>query len=130
MSSTITSRSHQRANTVNISSPIARGLVQSSPTPSIRPDASFLSSTPLSSHAPRTQSPSSLRGAEVQQEKEAIRTAAMAQIEQVRMLILGMDQRLDMREERLSKTIHKAEDESKHFEDAVTAAAAVGVGPA
>lgn len=71
-----------------------------------------------------------MRGAEVQQEKEAIRTAAMAQIEQVRMLILGMDQRLDMREERLSKTIHKAEDESKRFEDAVTAAAAVGVGPA
>lgn len=130
MSSTVTTRSHQRANTVNVSSPMARGLVQGSPTLSIRQDVSFLSNTPLSSHAPRAQSPSPLRGVEAPQEKDASRAAALAQIEQVRMLILGMDQRLDMREERLSKTLHNAEDESKRFEEAVTAAAAVGVGPA
>ncbi len=35
-----------------------------------------------------------------------------------------------MREERLSKTLHNAEDESKRFEEVVTAATAVGVGPA
>lgn len=43
------------------------------------------------------------------------------------MLILGMDQRLDVREERLAKTLQRAEDEGKRYEGAAVAAAAVGV---
>lgn len=51
----------------------------------------------------------------------------MAQIEQIRMLVLGMDQRLDAREERLAKTLERAENEGKRFEGAAAAAATVGL---
>jgi hypothetical protein len=40
----------------------------------------------------------------------------LAQIEQIRMLILGMEQRLQVREEKLVKTVEKAEDEGRRFE--------------
>jgi hypothetical protein len=40
----------------------------------------------------------------------------LAQIEQVRMLILGMEQRLQVREEKLVKTVERAEDEGRKFE--------------
>jgi hypothetical protein len=43
--------------------------------------------------------------------------ATMAHIEQVRLLVLGMDQRLQAREEKLNKTIEKAETEGMEFED-------------
>ena len=39
-------------------------------------------------------------------------------IEQVRLLIIGMEQRLQDREERLLKNIERAEAEGKRFEDA------------
>ena len=43
--------------------------------------------------------------------------ATMAQIEQVRLLILGMEQRLQSREEKLVKSIEKAEEEGSRFEE-------------
>ncbi|KAI0066517.1 hypothetical protein BV25DRAFT_1820497 [Artomyces pyxidatus] len=42
--------------------------------------------------------------------------ATMAHIEQVRLLILGMEQRLQSREENLTKTIEKADSEGAKFE--------------
>ena len=43
--------------------------------------------------------------------------AAMAQVEKVRLLILGMEERLQMREERLMQNIKKAEAEGIKFEE-------------
>ncbi|TCD63349.1 hypothetical protein EIP91_005650 [Steccherinum ochraceum] len=43
--------------------------------------------------------------------------AAQARIEQIRMLIMGMEQRLQIREEKLAKNIEKAEVESARFEE-------------
>lgn len=43
--------------------------------------------------------------------------ATLSHIEQVRLLILGMEQRLQVREEKLSKTVEKAEREGGRFED-------------
>ncbi|KAF8195065.1 hypothetical protein BJ912DRAFT_876291 [Pholiota molesta] len=112
---TLTARSsHQRSNTV--SSPISYALGRGSPTSSPRLDSSH-----------RTSSPSPIRQGESQKDNEAQRVAAMAQIEQIRMLVLGMDQRLDAREERLAKTLERAEHEGKRFEGAAAAAAAVGL---
>jgi len=42
--------------------------------------------------------------------------ATMAQVEQVRLLVLGMEERLRMREEKLVKTMEKADQESHKFE--------------
>lgn len=43
--------------------------------------------------------------------------ATLAHIEQIRLLILGMEQRLQGREEKLIKTVERAEAESARFED-------------
>ncbi|KAF8982519.1 hypothetical protein BDQ17DRAFT_1397113 [Cyathus striatus] len=43
--------------------------------------------------------------------------ATLAHIEQVRLLILGMEQRLQTREEKLTKVIERAENETKRFEE-------------
>lgn len=43
--------------------------------------------------------------------------AAMAQVEKVRLLILGMEERLQQREEKLIQNIKKAEAEGVKFED-------------
>ena len=40
----------------------------------------------------------------------------MAQVEQVRLLVLGMEERLRVREEKLVKTMEKADQESHRFE--------------
>lgn len=45
------------------------------------------------------------------------RQAMLAHVEQVRLLILGMEQRLQTREEKLTKTMEKAESESRRFEE-------------
>jgi len=42
----------------------------------------------------------------------------LAHVEQVRLLVLGMEQRLQTREEQLTRTIEKAESESHRFEEA------------
>jgi hypothetical protein len=41
----------------------------------------------------------------------------IAHIEQVRMLVLGMEQRLQLREDKLIKTVERAEKEGKRFEE-------------
>lgn len=43
--------------------------------------------------------------------------AMLAHVEQVRMLILGMEQRLQTREEKLAKTVKRAESEGHKFEE-------------
>ena len=43
--------------------------------------------------------------------------ASMAHVEQVRLLVLGMEQRLQSREEKLRKTISLAQAEGSRFED-------------
>jgi len=43
--------------------------------------------------------------------------ATLAHLEQVRMLILGMEQRLQTREEKLALTVEKAEGEERRFEE-------------
>jgi hypothetical protein len=43
--------------------------------------------------------------------------ATMAHIEQVRLMILGMEQRLQVREEKLVKTVEKAEKEGAKFQE-------------
>jgi len=40
----------------------------------------------------------------------------MAQVEQVRLLVLGMEERLRVREEKLVKTMERADQESHRFE--------------
>lgn len=42
--------------------------------------------------------------------------ATLAHVEQVRMLILGMEQRLQTREEKLTKTVERAELEGRKYE--------------
>jgi len=42
--------------------------------------------------------------------------ATLAQVEQVRLLVLGMEERLRVREEKLVKTVEKADQESHKFE--------------
>ena len=42
----------------------------------------------------------------------------LAHVEQVRLLILGMEQRLQTREEKLTRTIERAESEGRKFEEA------------
>ena len=87
---------HQRSNT--ISSPLALtiGRHTYSPSPSPRPDSRVTNPSP--DHSQPQQS------------------LNLAQIEQVRMLILGMEQRLQVREEKLIKTVGRAEDEGRRFE--------------
>ncbi|KAJ6597525.1 hypothetical protein DFH09DRAFT_1356763 [Mycena vulgaris] len=43
--------------------------------------------------------------------------ATLAHIEQVRMLIMGMEQRLQTREDKLVKSVERAENEGRRFED-------------
>ena len=47
--------------------------------------------------------------------KESVE-ATKAHVEQVRLLVLGMEERLRMREEKLVKTMEKADQESHRFE--------------
>ena len=85
---------HQRSNT--ISSPLNIGRHAYSPSPSPRPDSRVMNQSP---DHPQPQ-----------------QTLNLAQIEQVRMLILGMEQRLQVREEKLIKTVERAEDEGRRFD--------------
>lgn len=87
--STNTNRFHQRSATIS-SSPILTSL-----TSSLRSNSS---PTPTSTEQPNRQ-------------------AMLAHVEQVRLLILGMEQRLQTREEKLTKTMEKAESESRRFEE-------------
>ncbi|KAF4612454.1 hypothetical protein D9613_004415 [Agrocybe pediades] len=125
---------HQRSNT--ISSPLSHMTRSYSPSSSPRPSSSSGFRPTSGSPTPYQQNSTSQAQSEQQQqdnaenqaEKEAQRQAALAQIEQVRMLILGMDKKLDMREEKLSKMVDRAESESKKFEATLVEAKTAGVG--
>ena len=85
---------HHRANTIG--SPLTLNIVRHaySPSPSPRPDSRVTNRSP----------------------EQPQQSSNLAQIEQVRMLILGMEQRLQVREEKLVKTVERAEDEGRKFE--------------
>jgi len=51
------------------------------------------------------------------EEGKVDRQQALAHIEQVRLLILGMEQRLQTREEKLVKTLERAEGEGRRFDE-------------
>ena len=131
--------SHVRSNTLS-------SIARHSPSPSPYPDAFLPGSSPLSHHHhgmphtsrftnspaphnyqqqqdPNQQPPSQVEQA--QQHREAQRMATLAQIEEMRLLILGMDQRLGVREEKLVKTLERAENEGRKYETAAAAATAV-----
>lgn len=61
------------------------------------------------------------------QDSAAQKKALFAHIENVKLLVLGMEQRLQTREEKLTKTIEKAEKESQRFEVLRKDVAAVAV---
>jgi len=86
---------HHRSNT------IASPIVSSSP---------FARATPP---IPQSRSPTpSSKG------KEDRDAQKLAQLEQLRLLILGMEQRLEVREEKLSQTVEMAESEGRKYEAA------------
>ena len=87
---------HQRSNTIGSPLTLNIGRHSYSPSPSPRPDSRVTNRSP--DHSQLQQS------------------LNLAQIEQVRMLILGMEQRLQVREEKLIKTVERAEDEGRRFE--------------
>lgn len=64
------------------------------------------------SGTPATGDPAEANDALIEQQR-----ATLAHIEQVRMLILGMEQRLQTREEKLVLTVEKAEMEGIKFEE-------------
>ncbi|KAI3612635.1 hypothetical protein WG66_014698 [Moniliophthora roreri] len=88
---------HQRSNT--IASPLSTSS-RSSPTRSM--------TAPIT-----TESPTSISPPDSEQERQRL----AAHIEQVRMLVLGVEQRLQGREEKLISRIEKAEGETKRFEE-------------
>jgi len=93
-SSNITSRfGHARANSI------------STPLTVISPVAQVL--TPSSVDSPGGKN----------EEGKVDRQQALAHIEQVRLLILGMEQRLQTREEKLVKTLERAEGEGRRFDE-------------
>ncbi|KAF8648785.1 hypothetical protein AX16_006167 [Volvariella volvacea WC 439] len=86
------------------------------------------------SSSDRRQSTSSLSQSQSQAQELALQQhqATVAHLEQVRMLILGMEKRLSTREEQLAKTVERAEGEVKKLDAmhkrAESEFAAVGVG--
>ena len=94
VSSNITSRfGHAQANSI------------STPLTVISPVAQVL--RPPGMHSPGDKS----------EEGRVDRQQALAHIEQVRLLILGMEQRLQTREEKLVKTLERAEGEGRRFDE-------------
>jgi len=120
--------SHVRSSTL---SSITRHSSSPSPHPDVFPPASSTAhhGMPHSSHGSRfSSSPTPYQQAPPQigqeQQKEAQRLATLAQIEEMRLLILGMDQRLGVREDKLTKTLERAENEGRKYETAAAAVAA------
>jgi len=85
---------HHRSNTMTMS---MAGAISASP----------VASTPISS-----QKPSDSAGADSAEQQQQL----AAHLEQVRVLVMGMDQRLQGREDKLKQQIKKAEQESAKFE--------------
>ncbi|KAH7926866.1 hypothetical protein BV22DRAFT_1062122 [Leucogyrophana mollusca] len=76
---------------------IGSSIMQRVGTPSIPPQSTADSSQPS-------------------QASQAAVESTLSQIEQIRLLVMGMEQRLETREEKLAKTIERAEAEGKRFE--------------
>jgi hypothetical protein len=128
--------SHVRSSTL---SSITRHSSSPSPHPDVFPPASSTThhGMPHSSHGSRfSNSPTPYQHKHLdpnqqaspqigqEQQKEAQRLATLAQIEEMRLLILGMDQRLGVREDKLTKTLERAENEGRKYETAAAAVAA------
>ncbi|KAF7342167.1 hypothetical protein MVEN_01804500 [Mycena venus] len=77
--------------------------------------------SPVLSHAQAAATPSAREeppnSAQRQQLQIDHQQATLAHIEQVRMLIMGMEQRLQTREEKLVKSVERAESEGRRFEE-------------
>ncbi|KAJ7173005.1 hypothetical protein C8R43DRAFT_978183 [Mycena crocata] len=71
--------------------------------------------SPVLSHA-QAQNPAVSAESSHQMNAE-LQHATLAHIEQVRMLIMGMEQRLQTREEKLHKSVERAEGEGRRFEE-------------
>lgn len=69
--------------------------------------------SPISYPSPSTSDPNPPSAFEQQQQQQA----TIAHIEQVRLLVLGMEQRLQKREEKLTKSVERAENEGRKFEE-------------
>ncbi|CAA7265038.1 unnamed protein product [Cyclocybe aegerita] len=117
---------HQRSNTIN--SPIVGGARRThSPSPSPRADAyHHPNASPGARHTHNVSRSSIVHSptppAVIDEEREAAREERererLAQLEQMKLLILGMQQRLEIREEKLVKMVEKAESEGRRFEGA------------
>jgi hypothetical protein len=86
-------------------SPLVKSAVDISLTSSSRPAGVHQRSNTISSR--RTSTP---------EYSEPSTHASISHIEQVRLLILGMEQRLQAREEKLMQNVQKAEGEAARFE--------------
>ncbi|KAF9055678.1 hypothetical protein BJ165DRAFT_1427938 [Panaeolus papilionaceus] len=110
---------HQRSNT--ISSPISHGhsMRQHSPSPSLRNDPD---STIIFGHSrARNSSFDSSHNASFFSEKQSNGSSlTRAELEEIKMLVLGMEKRANMREEIVKKSLEKAETEARRF-DALSA---------
>ncbi|EMD32611.1 hypothetical protein CERSUDRAFT_118649 [Gelatoporia subvermispora B] len=69
-----------------------------------------------STHSDKIPAPRSSEGAEAEQQPAASE-ATLAHIEQVRLLIIGMEQRLQTREDKLTKHLERAEAEGARFDE-------------
>ncbi|KAJ6481938.1 hypothetical protein C8R45DRAFT_1003518 [Mycena sanguinolenta] len=74
--------------------------------------------SPVLSHAQaqNTGAPS-VEDPQTAAQRQQMDQATLAHIEQVRMLIMGMEQRLQTREEKLMKSVERAESEGRRFEE-------------
>lgn len=94
-------------------------------TPSHSRQASFSKPAPLGRNPnvdEEDEVAESLGMGDPDRKKEEQRLDQLAHLEQLRMLILGMEQRLEVREEKLTKVVEKAQIEGKKYEAAVASA--------
>lgn len=83
----------------------------------------------LAQHTSRTHSGPLDENALAEREKEEEhRQMQLVHLEQLRLLILGMEQRLELREEKLLKTVEIAENEGKKYAAAAAAHAVAATG--
>ncbi|KAF6753241.1 hypothetical protein DFP72DRAFT_1033659 [Ephemerocybe angulata] len=120
--------SHQRSHTISASSPLVTTLAGLN-SPSASSSRSPRSHT-THSNSPNPESLSASQGGgarasgqkereqheQREEEEEAKRRALFANIEQMKLLIMGMEQRAAAREEKLGKTVERAEKEGGRFE--------------
>ncbi len=110
---------HQRSNTI---SSFSRMTHSSSPVSFRRSTSRSPPPRAFTQHTSRTHSGLLDENVLEEREKEGKhRQTQVAHLEQLRMLILGMEQRLELREEKLLKTVEIAENEGKNYTVAAAA---------